>query len=290
LDKKYFFDKYKIDEQKFVEAGLRWEDLMKVYDDFRKRAPMYEEMAKSIVGRLNREKSIHSIKYRIKDGEHLIEKIIRKTIHNPSEKINVKNYKTKIRDLIGLRVLHLFKEEWQDIHDFICDQWKFQAAPRANYKKGDPALLLESYTDRGLILNEHAFGYRSLHYNIKVKLGRNEMLAEVQLRTLFEEAWSEIDHHLRYSSNKEIGFTDVYLGVLNNITSNADEIASHMRRQRIKMDAEAMTEAVEGVAAAEAGSEPGDEQGAEMPFPDDGGQIKVRDIYKSVKLTNQYAE
>jgi ppGpp synthetase/RelA/SpoT-type nucleotidyltranferase len=99
------------------------------------------------------------------------------------------------------------------------------------------------------------------------------MIAEVQLRTLFEEAWSEIDHHLRYSSNKEIDYAEPYLGVLNNLTSNADEIASHVRRLYMVKRAENVDETAASGAV----------DGAGKSLAGESGHIKVRDIYKSVK-------
>jgi ppGpp synthetase/RelA/SpoT-type nucleotidyltranferase len=283
MDKNYFFHKYGIEAEAFNNSGLVWEDLIKIYDDYTKRLSTYEDTAKYIADCLNRENAIHSIKYRIKDSERLLEKIVRKALAGSSVIITVKNYRQKIRDLIGLRALHLFKEEWTSIHDFLYDNWEFHSAPKANHKKGDPEELLESYTKRGLTLIEHAHGYRSLHYNIKIKPGRHEMIAEVQLRTLFEEAWSEIDHHLRYSSNKEIDYAEPYLGVLNNLTSNADEIASHVRRLYMVKSAEHTDDtAVSGV-------EDSVQDGAGKSLAGESGHIKVRDIYKSVKMKNQYS-
>ena len=29
------------------------------------------------------------------------------------------NYKNEMNDLIGIRVIHIFKDQWQDIHEFI---------------------------------------------------------------------------------------------------------------------------------------------------------------------------
>jgi ppGpp synthetase/RelA/SpoT-type nucleotidyltranferase len=135
-----------------------------------------------------------------------------------------------VKDLIGLRALHLFKENWVDIHNFLVNNWEFYTPPRANYKKGDPASLLEKYSEMGCVLNEHKNGYRSVHYHLLIKPGRNEMVAEVQVRTLFEEAWSEIDHYFRYGSKRDADQAEQYLGVLNNITSNADALASYINR------------------------------------------------------------
>lgn len=55
---------------------------------------------------------VHSVRWRIKQPEHLMAKIIRKR-NNGAEKYNkisVDNYQKIVTDLIGIRVLHLFKK------------------------------------------------------------------------------------------------------------------------------------------------------------------------------------
>ena len=228
MDKNTFFKNYAIDEAEFDKLGVPWDDLIEIYEEYSGRQQIYEETARYLAEILNKEKSIHSIKYRIKDKEHLIEKIIRKSMKDPVFLASYKDYKRTVKDLIGLRALHLFKENWVDIHRFLADNWEFYTIPRANYKKGDSDELLTMYAEAGCELNEHKNGYRSIHYHLLIKPGRHEMVAEVQVRTLFEEAWSEIDHHFRYKQNRGSEQAEPYLGILNNITSNADALASYI--------------------------------------------------------------
>lgn len=58
---------------------------------------------------------VHSVRYRIKKLERVIEKIIRKRIEDPDRIIDLSNYTKVITDLIGIRALHLFKDNWQSI-------------------------------------------------------------------------------------------------------------------------------------------------------------------------------
>ena len=230
MDRHAFFEKYAIDEEEFIKLDVSWDELMRIYEDYVKMLPVYEDTARFLAEVLNKEKSIHSIKYRVKDREHLIEKIIRKSAQDPMFIVTCKNYKKNVKDLIGLRALHLFKEDWVDIHHFLAENWNFYTTPRANYKKGDPESLLDMYSSLGCELNEHRNGYRSIHYHLLIKPGRQEMVAEVQVRTLFEEAWSEIDHYFRYNTKREKDMAEPYLGILNNITSNADALASYINQ------------------------------------------------------------
>lgn len=233
MEKISFLDKYGININVFEKLGVTWDNLEEIYRDYSARIPVYEDTAAYLADMMNKEKSIHSIKYRVKDKEHLIEKIIRKSAENPEFVCTRKDYDKLIKDLIGMRTLLLFKENWLDIHNFLSGNWEFYTTPRANYKKGDPQSLLDMYEAAGCELNEHRNGYRSVHYHLLVKRGRREMVAEVQVRTLFEEAWSEIDHYFRYSAKRDADYpeqAEPYLGVLNNITSNADALASYINK------------------------------------------------------------
>ena len=71
---------------------------------------------------------MHSVKTRIKDMRHLMEKLIRKTPNRREKygedfKFTVDNYKDEITDLLGIRVIHIFKEDWEEIHNFITSMW-----------------------------------------------------------------------------------------------------------------------------------------------------------------------
>jgi hypothetical protein len=46
------------------------------------------------------------------------------------------NYKDEINDLIGIRVIHIFKDQWQEIHEFIVNTWKVIEIT-ANVRDGD---------------------------------------------------------------------------------------------------------------------------------------------------------
>ena len=71
---------------------------------------------------------VHTVKSRIKEPDRLIEKIIRKTEdrrlkYGDDFQFTVDNYKNEINDLIGIRVIHIFKDQWQAIHEFIMKTW-----------------------------------------------------------------------------------------------------------------------------------------------------------------------
>jgi ppGpp synthetase/RelA/SpoT-type nucleotidyltranferase len=76
---------------------------------------------------------------RIKDHEHLVEKIIRKHIQGRAEKwdLSVNSYPQVITDLVGVRVLHLFKNDWQSIDGYIRKTWDLQERPVMYHRAGD---------------------------------------------------------------------------------------------------------------------------------------------------------
>jgi hypothetical protein len=53
--------------------------------------------------------------------------------------------------------------------------------------------------------------------------------AEVQVRTIFEEAWSEIDHKIRYPHNKGDPVLNQFLAVFNQLAGSADGMGSFIR-------------------------------------------------------------
>ncbi len=63
----------------------------------------------------------YSIRSRVKDPEHLIRKIIKTKIKNPSRIINISNYKLEIQDFTGIRISHNFRDEDKHIYNTISE-------------------------------------------------------------------------------------------------------------------------------------------------------------------------
>ena len=51
--------------------------------------------------------------------------------------ISVETYKKIVTDLIGIRVLHLFKDDWRGIHEDIMNLWEIRETPQINIRRGD---------------------------------------------------------------------------------------------------------------------------------------------------------
>jgi putative GTP pyrophosphokinase len=234
-----FFEKYNISQEKYTETGLVWEDLVNIFEDYGDFRKSLEEPAVYIFNTLMKMPNVHSVRYRVKDSEHLIEKIIRKKIEKPdSDNVTLENYKEKITDLIGLRALHLFKENWTEIHDGIEKKWNFKEDenPTANYRDGDSIAMLNLYEQKGCEVKKHKYGYRSVHYIIETKPDKVTYYAEIQVRTIFEEAWAEIDHTIRYPYDLDNQIFTQFLLILNRLSGSADEMGSFINLLKNEME------------------------------------------------------
>ncbi len=224
-----FFEKYNIDPLQFDRSGLRWNDLESISDHYSSVRKDLEATARYTVDNILTCSLVHSINYRIKDNEHLLEKIIRKSVADPGRSIHLENYQQEISDLIGVRVLHLFKEDWSGVHDFISKSWEFAEQPVAYVRKGDSRRIVDFYQENNCRIEEHPHGYRSVHYLIQSGSGKRCFTVELQVRTLFEEAWGEIDHVVRYPYHRNNELLVRLSSILNRLSGDADELGTYMR-------------------------------------------------------------
>lgn len=227
LPKADFLKKFNISEDDFTLTTLEWSELSSIYVDFVPLIPKYEALANYILNLLIKEKDVHSIRFRVKDPEHLIAKIIRKRILDINRVISLNNYREQVTDLLGFRVLHLFKDQWSSIHQSIINTWDTVEKPIIYHREGDK-VKIEGFEDM-FDVKEHGQGYRSIHYVIKSNPSIEIFLAEIQVRTIYEEAWSEIDHTIRYPYNMENLILKEYLFILNRLSGMADEMGTFIK-------------------------------------------------------------
>jgi ppGpp synthetase/RelA/SpoT-type nucleotidyltranferase len=229
LNKKEFLRKYRIPPARFQSAELKWDDLVQVHDHYVALRNQLEPIASLFVESLRRVPEVHSLKARTKDPEHLIEKVIRKRIAEKRRKIDVKNYYREITDLVGVRALHLFKDDWLAIHNAITSIFSLRGNPTANIRKGDSNPMIDAFKKKKWRLIEHQFGYRSIHYLAVSQPGKDRFTVEIQVRTIFEEGWSEIDHQTRYPYDFENILLPQYLVLFNRLAGSADEMGSFVK-------------------------------------------------------------
>lgn len=222
-----FIEKYPYSKEVIKEKNIKVENIKEIYEDYVEYESSYENQAAFIANILRSQTMVHSVKSRIKDPDRLIEKVIRKTEDRKSKygedfEFTVDNYKNEINDLIGIRVIHIFKDQWQEIHEFILNTWKVIEIT-ANVRAGDDIKVFE---DPSIEVRSKASGYRSVHYLVEFFPTSQRVIAEIQVRTIFEEGYGEIDHRLRYSHHEIPEILKSNLLLFNRIVGSADEMAS----------------------------------------------------------------
>ncbi|HEY5825802.1 MAG TPA: hypothetical protein VIT44_15615 [Cyclobacteriaceae bacterium] len=131
----------------------------------------------------------HQITCRVKEKESLHKKIVSKR-----DKYTNLN---EITDLVGVRIITYFDDEVDRIAKVIESEFEIDK---------------ENSIDKRLIETDK-FGYRSLHYVVslskeRLKLTENkiylQLKAEIQIRSILQHAWAEIEHDIGYKGEIEI--------------------------------------------------------------------------------------
>lgn len=228
FNKQEIIRKYPFIEEEIKKENIEWNNLEKIYYDFNNYKELYKVQADFIANTLRSHKKIHSVKSRIKNSEGLVEKIVRKTRDRKGKYgddfyFNIENYKVEITDLIGIRAIHIFKQDWEDIHEFILNTWKVIEIT-ANVRDGDDT---KRFEELDIAIKSRKSGYRSVHYLVELNFIQSEpTIAEIQVRTIFEEGYGEIDHQLSYSNTKIPDILKSNLLLFNRLVGSADEMAS----------------------------------------------------------------
>lgn len=239
LNQRNFFKKFNIKQNDWQKSGLKWADMKTIYQDYSLYRNSLQPVERFIAERIKLGPSVHVVKSRVKDSDHLVEKIIRHSAIKKGPWANPNNYRSVVTDLIGVRALHLFKEEWICIHDYICDALKARWKPKpvAYVRKGDPSKVIQQYKNKNCKIVELDSGYTSVHYLIDFRPNvSDKYIAEIQVRTLFEEAWSEISHAVRYPYDTENHLLKIFTNISSEFAGQLDEVSSIARL--LKQEAE----------------------------------------------------
>ncbi len=220
-----FCREFNISDERFRDSRLTWEELEEIARDFESKRNEHQNTVKRYAEEIQMCSDVHSLSYRVKETSHLVEKIIRK---NPEylkkgDSLSKENYEKNITDLMGIRILLLFKSDWSLVHDYLMEKYKdvFVEPPFVYIRKGDNDNLY-----RGKILIKDNKPYRSAHYVVRAD---NGLGLEIQVRTLYEEAWSEIDHKLRYPYNLQNEMLRNYIDIMNRLTGIGDEMGTFIQ-------------------------------------------------------------
>lgn len=134
-----------------------------------------------------KEIQIHSISFRPKTYKSLEQKISRPD----------KSYSSleEITDLAGVRITTYFADDVDRVANAIRDEFFIDQ---------------QASIDKRLYIDPNRFGYMSLHYVVSFSSGRADLLeyakfknlkCEIQVRSILQHAWAEIEHDLGYKSD-----------------------------------------------------------------------------------------
>lgn len=159
-----FFESYKESIEEFESAALE---------------------AREAVARLLRGavRGVQVIEARAKDPHALLDKLRRKEYPNPEE---------QIRDLIGVRVITQYPDDAEEAAKIIVPA--FEINPEESYDKFEE-------------LEPKVFDYRSIHLVARLYESDADVTKtlkrhwfEIQVRSLLQHAWAEVDHEIKYKS------------------------------------------------------------------------------------------
>lgn len=257
-DKNSFLETFAVSPQEFRAADISWEELEEIAADYKKRISMLDQIRDQFIHEFlkNKDEStgLHSYRTRVKTPEHLVEKIIRKRTENYLKYKNLTkdNYMKFVTDTIGIRGLILYREDWVIFHKYLCsnfdnnsqnyvydcladfreDKDRYMAEPpKVHMRPGDFGDIYADWIASDNIFDQKH--YRSVHYILKYE----GVYVEVQVRTLFEEGWGEIDHSIVYPYKKADPMLTEFSELLNRLAGMGDEMASFYKRlQKVSSD------------------------------------------------------
>lgn len=166
-----------------------------ILSEYEEKSGLYLSYAQRLAGLiqdfLESEKiNVHSVSFRRKERDSLIKKINKKGV----------SYKQlcDITDICGLRVITYFDDDVKLISKLLEREFLID---------------FENSTDKADSLDPDRFGYLSVHYVVSNDVERNKlteykkftgMKAEIQVRSILQHAWAEIEHDLGYKSRNGI--------------------------------------------------------------------------------------
>ena len=168
---------------------------------YAKRRQLYDDFSQEIKSILteaieSRGLKINEIQSRAKDEKSFGKKAATPSEQNPDEP-KYKNPLSDITDLAGVRVITFFPRTVDEISQLIQEEF----------------VVIEQVDHTASAEREERLGYLSVHYVVRLGANRSNLseykkfvglTAEIQVRTVLQHAWAEIEHDIRYKSASTI--------------------------------------------------------------------------------------
>lgn len=168
-----------------------WKEKPEVVRRFYEKLPVYERLCDEVKYILNRriladDIEIGHLTSRAKSLSSFCEKMDRKKYSNPFEEIT---------DLAGVRVVYLYLSDRVRLENVI--ELEFEVLEKV---------------DKISSQDIDKFGYGALHYVVRLKRTHagaryddlREVFCEIQIRTILQDAWAIVAHHLSYKHESDI--------------------------------------------------------------------------------------
>lgn len=195
--------------------------------------------ASRVLGRL-----VHSAKQRTKEPDHLRAKLVRKMIRAKESaeafEVTKENIFGCINDLAGFRILHLHTRQVKEIHDelisiFDEQRWILVEGPVAKTWDDESRSYFRSL---GWQTEDSETMYTSVHYVVQPN-SRSELTCEIQVRTLMEEVWGEVDHTINYPVKSTSQSCREQIKVLARLTSSCSRLVDSIFLSSVEAQPEA---------------------------------------------------
>lgn len=205
-----------------------------VVEWYMKNRPVYEALANkagTTTEELLRAAGVnyHRVTVRAKDPESFREKIARKAYRDPAN---------DIKDLAGVRITCYVESDVRNACALVEEHFNVE---------------VDHSLDKSQDLGTDRMGYRSMHYVVKFGAPRSdlpeyrpfrEMPFEIQVRTILQEAWAEIEHDRNYKFRGLLPDTvrrrfSVLAGVLEMADREFDAISQEIDRYAAAVGEEA---------------------------------------------------
>lgn len=173
------------------------------------------------------------VKGRVKTPESLLDKLKRK--QKRGETFNtLDDIHNQITDLIGIRVVTLSFHDFKKIDKFIegLNGEEFVRNPEDEkpfIRSWDPQIgerIREVDLDLELDDSRGRY-YTSIHYLFRVNQN-SPLRIEIQVRTLLEEVWGEVDHYVNYPHRTEDHSVRLQLAALSKICSAGNDLIQNI--------------------------------------------------------------
>jgi putative GTP pyrophosphokinase len=170
-------------------------------EEYSRRRDLYGHFAQAVKEILadaiaTRRLRINDIQFRAKTLESFGKKVMMPSEQNPGQP-KYRKPMTDVSDLAGVRVITFFPRTVNEVCE--CIQEEFEVIERVDHTA--TAQL------------EERLGYQSVHFLVRLANNRrtlpeyrkfDALVSEVQVRTVMQHAWAEIEHDIRYKSTAAI--------------------------------------------------------------------------------------